>query len=708
MFDERDALTLRFAPPLRCEHTTTATEKWLLALWQLGAKSSWRLWRRSAAISVEYVAHHSRITLQAHCARRDLSTLTTGMLPGLIPGAEIDEGDEAAEAFGTFRSWSTAPFQLWNPGWIELARDAHPSAVDGIISVLSGLPEGTSGLIQILLQPTWMRTEDGRQPAFWLAGRVAAGSCSMRAAAGSARILSGTLGQLTGFNGLRCGRIRSASAGDQRAILERRWIRTFLPPGPPATPAQVALLFHPPEAAASASLHRVRCAHTPTTTTSSSIHLGTGRDARGRAVETGLSPRDLLRHALVVGPSGTGKSTLLANLALSLVSEGNGVTVIDPHGSLVRDIARALPERRQNDAAFISFADTEYPVSLNPLRVRPGQEFLAADELVEVVQRVYGSEYWGPLIDLTLRHAAMAAAEIGGSLLDSARLLDDPWFRDRTLARVANAETVRVLGQLGSAGYDRRLLPAINRLQRLLATPWMRNIVGQQAPGIDFQAVFDERRILLFDLSNVGATNARLLGSLLLLLIRQATLGRRTDPAAEHIVLVDEASWFVSRTVSELFDQARKFGVGIVLAVQRLAQLAPADVRDAVLANAGSLVTFRLSDPDEASAMARRLASERITADDLRHLGSYETYLQMTHGGDRLEAAWMRASPPAERANDSPAVLSRLVRTARERYARPRAAVEAELHQRNLQMLADDEPEIRSLAPPPALLAHTA
>jgi DNA helicase HerA-like ATPase len=69
-----------------------------------------------------------------------------------------------------------------------------------------------------------------------------------------------------------------------------------------------------------------------------------------------------------------------------------------------------------------------------------------------------------------------------------------------------------------------------------------------------------------------------------------------------HFVLVDEASWFMSRTVSELFDQARKFGIGVILAVQRLGQLVPEDVRDAVLANSGTIISFRLSDRDEAAS----------------------------------------------------------------------------------------------------------
>jgi hypothetical protein len=246
-------------------------------------------------------------------------------------------------------------------------------------------------------------------------------------------------------------------------------------------------------------------------------------------------------------------------------------------------------------------------------------------------------------------------------------------------------------------------------LQRLLAAPWLRNILGQSGRGLSFQELFDEQAVALFDLSGIGTANARLLGSLLLLLIRQATMGRPVGESRPHYVLVDEASWFVSRTVAELLDQARKFGVGLVLAVQRLGQLTPEEAREAVLANTGTVLSFRISDREEAAFLARHLASDRVGAADIQHLPRYEAYLQMTRDGDRLEPAWLRLPPPAQQRPDGETIEQKLLWSARRRYARPRAAVEAELRQRERLLSDDEEPEVRSLAPPPgAVPAHAA
>ena len=708
MPDEYRSKTLRLALPARCPEPTSATEKWLLALWQLSATQLHPLFTHQAPISFEYLKQQNEVALQVHLQSSRLLASTIALLPALFPGIDIEElaDDELMDvgAEGTVRD-----FRLRSPGWVDLKKDAGPDSTNAIVQALASLTGSTTAIVQLMLTPAWMTTEDGRQPGFWLSGRVAAIASNEQEARSATSVVASSLGQFGAFNGVRIGSIRSMNSSRLRSI-NQRTLSGVLPQTNVVTPAQVASIYHPPADCSELSRLLVSsCRKTPAPASSVGIVVGEGRDTNARPQSIRLRPEDLTRHAVVVGPSGSGKTTFLAHLARELMQAGHGVTVIDPHHGLVRDLARTVPSNRENDAALISFADAEHPISLNPLRVEPGHEFVAADELVELVERVYGHQYWGPLLDLLLRHAALAAIELGGSLLESARLLDDSWFREQALAKINNRETVRILSQLApGSGYDRRLLPAINRLQRLLGTPWLRNIVGQKERALDFAQLFEERRIALFDLSGVGTTNARLLGSLLMLLIKQATLARPLDGPhrPHHFVLVDEASWFLSSTIGELFDQARKFNVGIVLAVQRVGQLTPEPVREAVLSNAGTLLTFRIHDHDDATQLARHLASERIDVRDLHHLPRYEAYLQLTRDGERLEPTWLRAPVPV--VESSVAMEHRLLATARSRYARPRAIVEAELRARDEALIEDVEPEIRTLAPPATILAHAA
>lgn len=58
-------------------------------------------------------------------------------------------------------------------------------------------------------------------------------------------------------------------------------------------------------------------------------HIGDAYHRRG-PVTFGMHTTDRLMHTLLLGKTGTGKSTLLANLAREDAKRGHGFCVIDP------------------------------------------------------------------------------------------------------------------------------------------------------------------------------------------------------------------------------------------------------------------------------------------------------------------------------------------------------------------------------------------
>ncbi len=298
------------------------------------------------------------------------------------------------------------------------------------------------------------------------------------------------------------------------------------------------------------------------------------------------------------GATGTGKSTLLLNMALDLIGLGYGVSVMDPHGGLLSSLLDRLPQDRTDDVVLIRFADVAYPVGLNILTARPGFEFLTVDELM------------------------------------------------------------------------------------------------------------DKGKLLLVDLSGIGVSNAQFLGSLLTLLFHHAALSREDTPASQrrlHFLIMDECSWFISRTVGDMADQVRKFGLGLVLAAQRLAQLKPRETREAVFGNVGNLICFQMGDRDEASYLARHFNTPGLTANEIRSLGRYEIYAQLTQQGARLPAFWARTpSPPSptprgERKDQ----IEWLIQRSRQSHALPRVVVEERIASRERRE-RHEEPEKRRRQGPAA------
>src|SRR5436190_21763431 len=88
------------------------------------------------------------------------------------------------------------------------------------------------------------------------------------------------------------------------------------------------------------------------------------RDIRNRF---GIKQKNRRGHMYIVGKTGTGKSTLIQNMASHDIEAGYGLALIDPHGDLADEILDSVPSARVNDVIYLNPSDLEYPVAFNPL-----------------------------------------------------------------------------------------------------------------------------------------------------------------------------------------------------------------------------------------------------------------------------------------------------------------------------------------------------
>src|SRR4051794_31180678 len=73
------------------------------------------------------------------------------------------------------------------------------------------------------------------------------------------------------------------------------------------------------------------------------------------------------KHMAIFGKSGVGKTTLMRNMIVADLDAGNGLTVIDPAGSLIEDILAVIPRHRTNDVIYLNPADRSRVVGINVL-----------------------------------------------------------------------------------------------------------------------------------------------------------------------------------------------------------------------------------------------------------------------------------------------------------------------------------------------------
>lgn len=392
-----------------------------------------------------------------------------------------------------------------------------------------------------------------------------------------------------------------------------------------------------------------------------------------------LSVRDSLQHLHLVGPTGVGKSTLLLNLIVQDMAAGRSVVVIEPKGDLIADVLARVPESRREDVVLLDPAD-DCPVGINPLA--GGSPELVADQLVSIFAQAY-ADSWGPRLSEVLHAGLLTLARSShGTLAALPLLLTNGRFRRRVLAGSDDPfGTGPFWTWFESLSDEQRqvvVAPVHNKIRPLLVRPALRGVVGQVQPRFDLGQVFSGRMIVLANLAKgtVGPESARLLGTLLVHQLWQASLGRASvAPEQRHpvMVVVDEVQDYLGLPtgIAEILSQSRGLGVGWALAHQHLGQL-PVDVRAAVLANARSRVVFQVG-ADDAAVLAR--GQKDVGVEDFTQLPVREAYLRLVVGSEVSGYCSGRTLPPPEPTSDPEAIRS----LSRERYGIPRAETDAAL-----------------------------
>jgi hypothetical protein len=407
------------------------------------------------------------------------------------------------------------------------------------------------------------------------------------------------------------------------------------------------------------------------------------RIAYASEIPFGIGGADARRHIYIVGQTGAGKSTLLRNVIVQHIAAGHGVALLDPHGDLADELLDHFPAARADDLIYFHPADTDFPVAFNPLaNVPAAQRPLAAAGLVSAFKSIW-RDSWGPRLEYILANTLAALMAVPNtSLLGVNRMLADAGYRAWVVRQVRDP-FVRAFWTEEFARYDPRFLreavaPIQNKLGQLLLSPALRNILGQVRTKIDLRFVMDTGRVFIANLAKgkLGTEPANLLGALLAAQFQHAALTRADMPEADRRdfhLLIDEFHNFTTDSFATALAEARKYRLNLVLAHQYLDQLTP-EVRAAVFGNVGTVIAFRVGHLD-AAALADEFGQE-FRAEQFADLDRHEILVRTLNDGVPGAPFRGRTLPPLA---GRPARREKLLRHGRQKFATPRAKVEARL-----------------------------
>jgi type IV secretory pathway TraG/TraD family ATPase VirD4 len=359
------------------------------------------------------------------------------------------------------------------------------------------------------------------------------------------------------------------------------------------------------------SAHRRQRAKNPVQIPTDALLLGT--DSTGQPVL--LTDEQMAAHAIIVGATGSGKTTTLIKMLTDAIAKNRPVVTMDLKG--FPDFTLALHEacvRAGRDLHVWSF---DGPGHWNPLRYGNASEL--KDKLIST-ERFTEPHY---------QRAAERYVQTALQVLDTARpdrpatlaaavAVLDPTRLQSMLRHVPNELQQRVGPYLSSLNRDQR--SAILGLQSRLA------IMTESAPGAYLQpgppeidlrrALSGGHEVVLFSLNS--SRYGKLAAQLAALVIQDLTFVsgyRQHEPSRQlAFVAIDEFSALDADNLLALIARARGAGISVLLSTQELADLdrAAQGFRDQVLGNTAITIAHRQNVPESAELIARMIGTDTV------------------------------------------------------------------------------------------------
>ena len=383
-------------------------------------------------------------------------------------------------------------------------------------------------------------------------------------------------------------------------------------------------------------------------------------DSRNKRVPFGIRALDRMRHTYVIGKTGMGKSTLLENMAIQDIQNGEGVCFIDPHGSTAEKLLEYVPESRIKDVVYFAPFDIEYPLGFNVMEdVGYDKRHLVVAGLMSSFQRIW-VDAWSARMEYILQNVLLALLEYPGTtLIDVNRMLINKAFRQKVVEYVTDPIVKRFWVE-EFAGYTdkytKEATPAIqNKIGQFASNPLVRNIIAQPESTFDIREMMDTQKIFIVNLSKgrMGEQNADLLGSMLTTKIYLAAMSRAEDSTEKlsnlppFYLYVDEFQSVVNASFANILSEARKYKLSLTIAHQYIEQV-DEDIRAAIFGNVGSIITFRVG-PFDAEVL-KTVFEPTFYAEDLVNLGYTQIYLTLMIDGVGSKPFSAKTLPPVEHA----------------------------------------------------------
>lgn len=419
-----------------------------------------------------------------------------------------------------------------------------------------------------------------------------------------------------------------------------------------------------------------------------------------RGVETNINiaRKDRLRHMYIIGKTGSGKSTLMENLAVQDIRNGDGVCVVDPHGDLVENILLGIPKERAEDVIIFEPFNLERPMGLNMLEsYSEEQKDFVVQEMIAIFYKLFPPEMIGPMFEHNMRNVMLTlmADPKGGTIAEIPRMFTDDDYQAKKVANVTDPVVKSFweheMANTSDFHKSEMLGYLISKVGRFVENEMMRNIIGQTESAFNVREIMDNQKILLVNLSKgkTGEVNSDLLGLIIVTKIQMAAMGRADipeDQRKDFYLYIDEFQNYTTDSIATILSEARKYKLGLTVAHQYIAQLTGGEgkqdtaIRDAIFGNVGTMVTYRVG-VDDADTFAKEF-NPVFDGNDVMNIEKYNAFIKLMIDGTASKPFNIEVPPPVSLTNPNKELAEAIKELSRLKYGRDKADVEKDIAER--------------------------
>ena len=439
----------------------------------------------------------------------------------------------------------------------------------------------------------------------------------------------------------------------------------------------------------------------------------------------------LAKHTLILGRTGTGKSTLIKQVIyhkMLLKARGEddtAIVVVDPHADLVRDIMRVVPPSIANQVMLLDLGrDDRIPaVNLIDPTLAPDRD-RCVDTIIQTLKGV--SDTWGGRLQNILDNGLKALHEYNAhpetprshmaTLLDLNKLMEDgkvvgtgrdaraepSAYQKHVLERVSDGHVRAWFKQFQNWPRDTRaeaLGPVVSRISGYAGNARAKVVLGQRESTIVFSDVLRTGKIVLVSLASgtIGREPAALMGGTIVSLLYSALLEQEKLPPAQRakcLLIADEFQTITGTDWEGMLAESRKYGCALMLATQSLAVLDKPErkLQDGIMSNTACLVAYQISAKD-ADIVSHQMGHLRVTETDLVSLDPHHAYVRITTADKSLPVFSLKTLPPPELEHGSDAAIA-AVEAAMFDYTTDRMAALERLNSEALTFVTGDDEKV--------------